>query len=86
MKKPPMSEPRDVLIQKVLAILPTTLHSVVKSVPRSRQVGYGKSLGEKYSRAECVKMKCLECSSWIQEEVKGCAVRTCPLWQCRPYK
>ena len=33
-----------------------------------------------------VKAKCLECSTWQQDEVTNCTVKACPLWHIRPFQ
>lgn len=40
----------------------------------------------KSSRVGALKAKCLDCSSYQREEVKNCAVVTCPLHKYRPYQ
>lgn len=38
------------------------------------------------SRKAAMKLKCLECSGWSQNEVAHCEIYGCALWQFRPYK
>lgn len=33
-----------------------------------------------------IQLKCLDCSNWQREEVRGCRVTNCPLHVVRPYK
>lgn len=38
------------------------------------------------SKANAVKAKCLDCTLNNRDEIKFCAVQTCPLWSVRPYQ
>lgn len=38
------------------------------------------------SLTAAVQLKCLECSSWVRQEVRDCVVRDCPLYSVRPYQ
>lgn len=40
----------------------------------------------KSSKPEALKAKCYDCSAGDREEIKNCAVKTCPLWHHRPFK
>lgn len=40
----------------------------------------------KSSGREAIKAKCYDCSGYNREEIKNCTVRTCPLWNYRPFK
>lgn len=33
-----------------------------------------------------VKLMCLDCTNWQKSEVAECSIRTCPMWDVRPYK
>ena len=58
----------------------------VKTCPASLRKQYVESLNGESGKARALKVKCLECSGWDREEVKKCTVKSCPLWQVRPYK
>lgn len=36
------------------------------------------------SRANAIKLKCLDCCCWNYAEVRRCEIRGCPLWPFRP--
>lgn len=42
--------------------------------------------GESGSVKALVKLKCLDCSGYITNEVKHCTVLSCPLYSIRPYQ
>jgi len=45
-----------------------------------RVVGGGRS------RVEAIKVKCLDCTGGLREEVRACSTVTCGLWHVRPYR
>ena len=38
------------------------------------------------SFSAAIKLKCLECSGYLKEEVKHCPIFNCALWGFRPYR
>ena len=38
------------------------------------------------SRANAVKLFCLECVGYVRTDVTGCTATQCPLWTWRPYQ
>ena len=58
----------------------------LNGVPNNYLNQYVKSLCGELTSKPAIKIKCLECSCWQKEEVKNCTVKSCPLWQVRPYK
>jgi hypothetical protein len=41
---------------------------------------------ERGSMVAAVKLKCLDCSGWVKQEVRDCTVVECPLFPFRPYR
>jgi hypothetical protein len=41
---------------------------------------------EQGSLAAAVKLKCLECSCWVRQEVRDCVITDCALYPFRPYQ
>lgn len=58
----------------------------LNGVPKRYLNQYVKSLCGELTSKPVIKIKCLECSCWQREEIKNCTVKSCPLWQVRPYK
>jgi len=38
------------------------------------------------SRPQCMKAKCMECSSFNRDEITNCTVKSCPLYNIRPFR
>jgi hypothetical protein len=38
------------------------------------------------STQAAVKLMCLECSCWVRQEVRDCAINSCPLYPVRPFQ
>ena len=38
------------------------------------------------SKTERIKAKCVDCSGYQTEEVRNCNVKSCALWEIRPYQ
>lgn len=38
---------------------------------------------ERLTRAEAIRMKCLDCCCYQRTEVKNCVAKDCPLWRFR---
>jgi hypothetical protein len=41
---------------------------------------------EQGSLTAAVQLKCLECSCWVRQEVRDCAITDCALYPFRPYQ
>jgi hypothetical protein len=41
---------------------------------------------DKSSLRKSINAKCFDCSNHQKEEVANCTVKTCPLWEVRPWK
>ena len=41
---------------------------------------------EKGSLPAFIKLMCLECSHWVRQEVRDCAIPWCPLYPVRPFQ
>jgi hypothetical protein len=41
---------------------------------------------DKSSLRKSINAKCFDCSNYQKEEVSNCTVKTCPLWEVRPWK
>ena len=62
------------------------LASVVKHAPNNFKKQYIEALLGELSNKQAIKVKCVECSGFSNDEVKNCTVRACPLWKVRPYQ
>ena len=60
----------------------------LKHWPKSQLEKYAKDIkkAEAGSYKYFIKVKCVDCSSFQQTEVRHCAVPTCPLYPIRPYR
>lgn len=59
---------------------------VERSVPEKHKIATERALLKQMPRSTAIKVKCLSCCNFEREEVKTCAVITCPLWAYRPYQ
>jgi hypothetical protein len=41
---------------------------------------------EKGNLAAAVKLTCLECCSWVRQEIRDCVIVACPLYPFRPFQ
>jgi len=57
-----------------------------RSVPEKHKIATERALLRQMPRSTAIKTKCLACCNFEREEVKQCAVITCPLWAYRPYQ
>ena len=57
-----------------------------RSVPEKHKIATERALLKQMPRSTAIKVKCLACCNFDREEVKTCAVITCPLWAYRPYQ
>ncbi len=78
-------EDRDAEIAYLLGENPQ-FKNYVEEIPVRYRLQYLKAVCLGKSRANAVKMKCMDCSCFQIEEVRHCTVKTCPLWNVRPYK
>lgn len=62
------------------------LPSYMRLIPKKYRWGMYQIYTGKNSMKLAIKMKCLDCSSYQREEIKGCSVFTCSLHNFRPYK
>lgn len=62
------------------------LGTYLRMVPKLYQRVVYKSWSGKSSMREAIKAKCLDCCAYQKEEIKGCTVKSCPLWNIRPYQ
>lgn len=60
--------------------------SYLKCIPNSYRKLWLDSFDGTASKTRALKAKCLECSAYQKEEIRGCPARQCPLWRYRPYK
>ena len=56
------------------------------SVPDKHKMATERALLKQVPRSVAIKTKCLACCNFDREEVKACAVFTCPLNPYRPYQ
>jgi hypothetical protein len=56
------------------------------SVPDKHKIATERALLKQVPRSVAIKTKCLACCNFDREEVKLCAVYTCPLNPYRPYQ
>ena len=59
----------------------------IEHIPAVYRENYRKAvgLGQKPSKAEALRAKCLDCVCWERAEVRDCTSQNCPLWVHRPY-
>jgi hypothetical protein len=63
------------------------LKTFYENVPqRYRRLWLEVNFGERSSISKAIKLKCLDCSCWSQEQVKLCETKQCGLYKVRPYK
>ena len=60
--------------------------SFFKSIPKTYQWGWIKSIQGIGTKTDAIKAKCLECSNYQQQEVTSCTVISCPLMKYRPFQ
>ena len=56
------------------------------SVPELHKIAVERALLKQVPRSVAIKTKCLACCNFEREQVKLCAVYTCPLNPYRPYQ
>lgn len=78
-------EKKDALIEAYIAEN-TQRSNYLKLVPRLYRVLMYDVFNGKNSYAKAVKAKCLDCAQYQKNEIKKCAVITCPLFEMRPYQ
>lgn len=44
---------------------------------------YREAIGKRISRAQAIRLKCLDCCVFQANEVKLCSSKECPLWRYR---
>ena len=54
--------------------------------PVSTQGTFRRALSGEASPRQAIKAKCLDCCSYIREDIKCCAVEVCSLWRYRPFQ
>jgi len=82
-RPPRVKEPKSHLSSQQLS----AIEDYVKfSVPDKHKIATERALKGQMSRANAVKMKCLQCCNYDREEVKCCPVITCALNIVRPYQ
>ncbi len=59
--------------------------SMQRDVPESLRKLYGRCLLGIVSPRQAIKMQCLECVSYVREEVELCTDKGCPLYAFRPH-
>ena len=60
--------------------------SYVKNCPDGMRKQYVETLTGESGKAQALKVMCYTCSGFDRNEVKGCTVKSCPLWNYRPCK
>lgn len=55
-------------------------------LPDTCKRGWYDCFTSKSTNKRAIKAKCLDCSNYQREEVVECTVKTCPLWNFRPFK
>lgn len=60
--------------------------SYLKLVPKKHQWSLYQIYKGKNSMKLAIKMKCLDCAQFQRDEIRHCAVQTCPLHNFRPYQ
>jgi hypothetical protein len=79
---PRIKPPRAVTLEERNAI---TVY-IRDSVPEKHKIATERALLKQVPRSVAIKTKCLSCCNFDREEVKLCAVYTCPLNPYRPYQ
>jgi hypothetical protein len=64
---------------------PDHIRNYFKMVPKTYKWLWYKCFAGVSTRPEAIKAKCIDCSGYIKEEIIECTVKTCPLWNHRPY-
>lgn len=41
---------------------------------------------EKGNVSSFIKLKCLDCSNWVRQEIRDCVITCCPLFPVRPFQ
>lgn len=58
----------------------------LKGIPKTMQKTWLDSWDGVAPLRQVVKAKCQDCVAHQREEIRNCPVKTCPLWQYRPYR
>ena len=53
-------------------------------VPRKHIVAYRAVVEKKAPMGECVRIFCIQCCGWDEEEASRCTATTCPLHRFKP--
>lgn len=64
----------------------TVYSDYLSKVPLSMRLLFAKLFDGKNSKADALKAKCLDCCVYDIKEVTACHIKTCPLWNFRPYQ
>jgi len=56
-----------------------------KTIGKSSQRMYARAAAGKLSPRAAIKLHCLDCVSFVREDVKNCQCFACPLWAYRPF-
>ena len=87
--EPPKPE-RGPRIKPPRAVTPTERDAITvyirDSVPEKHKIATERALLKQVPRSVAIKTKCLSCCNFEREEVRYCAVYTCPLNPYRPYQ
>jgi hypothetical protein len=64
------------------------MEELKKGIPVEERAGLEKTVAKAGggSLKARVKLMCLDCCNWEKGEVAHCEIKTCPLWDVRPYK
>lgn len=81
-----MKETTDALINNFIAKMPLKYLSTFTGVPKLHKKAWMNCFEKTSGKTRALKMKCLECSDYTKAEITDCNVRTCPLWNYRPYQ
>lgn len=59
-----------------------------KGIPAEERAGLEKTINKAGggSLKARIKLMCLDCCNWEKGEVAHCEIKSCPLWDVRPYK
>lgn len=65
-----------------------SLPMLQSGVPADERAGLQKTLQRAAggSLKARIKLLCLDCTNWQKVEVAECTIKTCPMWDVRPYK
>lgn len=65
-----------------------SLEVLTQGVPVEERAGLAKTLAKAASGSlkARVKLNCLNCVNYQKGEVASCEIKTCPMWDVRPYK